>query len=308
MDDGTDGFDDFIRTQWREHADHTEAVAQRLAESMTRIRTAARVAPYAGLVVHVYGVHLAQWARGAEVLQMLRRAPGFDASPAAEGPVQRGLAALALASGDEAAADALELPDRIVALAQASSALLDREELDRAIALFDQALALAPGAMLADDAPAVRSLAVGGNNLAATLEDRPGRSPAQTAAMLRAAQAGLVHWERCGGWLEQERAAYRLARSQLRAGRPADALAAAHRCLQICASNQAPAFECVFGHAMEALGLAGTGASKAARAAGERAMAAYARVPADDQPWCADDLKEMQAALAILPPSPGRVS
>lgn len=308
MDEGIDGFDDFIRTQWREHADAAEAVALRLAESGARIRTPEQVAPVASLVVHVYGVHLAQWARGAEVLHALRHAPGFDGSAAAEGPIQRGLAALALASGDEAAADALDVPDRIVALAQASSALLDREELDRASALFDRALALTPSAALADDAPAVRSLAVGGNNLAATLEDRPERSAAQTAAMLRAAQAGLEHWQRCGGWLEQERAAYRLARSQLRAGRPADALAAAHLCVQICATNEAPAFERFFGHAMEALALAGTGDAEAARASGERAMADHARVPADELPWCVDDLREMQAALAGLPPSPGQVS
>ena len=303
-----DGFDDFIRTQWREHGDAAEAVAQRLAESGARIRTPAQVAPFASLVVHVYGVHLAQCSSGAEVLQALRRAPGFDGSAAAEGPIRRGLATLGLASGDEAAAEDLGLPDRIAALAQASSALLDREELDRAIALFDRALALAPSAKLADDAPAVRSLAVGGNNLAATLEDRPDRSPAQTAAMLRAAQAGLVHWQRCGGWLEHERAAYRVARSQLRAGCPADALAAAHQCLQICTANAAPAFERFFGHVMETLACAGIGDRDAARTAGERALEAYTRVPADEQAWCADDLKEMQAALAALPPTPGRFS
>ena len=308
MDEGTDGFDDFIRTQWREHGDAAEAVAQRLAESGTRIRTPAQVAPFAGLVVHVYGVHLAQWARGAEILQALRRTPGFDGSAAAESPIRRGLATLALASGDASAAEALEVPDRIVAFAQASSALLDRDELDRAITLFDRALDLTHSAALSDDEPAVRSLAVGGNNLAATLEDRPDRSPAQTAAMLRAAQAGLVHWQRCGGWLEHERAAYRLARSRLRAGQPAEALTSARLCLEVCATNEAPAFECFFGHVMESLALAGTGDAEAAGTAGARAMAAYGQIPAEEQAWCADDLKEMQAALAGLPGAPGRVS
>lgn len=308
MDEGTDGFDDFIRTQWHEHGDAAEAVAQRLAESGERVRTPAQVAPFAGLVVHVYGVHLAQWARGAEILQALRRAPGFDDSAAAEGPIQRGLATLALASGDDSTADSLDTPDRIVALAQASSALLDREELDRAIELFDRALDLARISALPDDALAVRNLAVGGNNLAATLEDRQDRSPAQTAAMLRAAQAGLEHWQRCGGWLEQERAAYRLARSRLRAGLPADALTSARQCLAVCATNEAPAFECFFGHVMETLALAGTGDAEAARTAGARAMAAYAQVPADEQAWCADDLNEMQAALADLPHAAGHVS
>jgi tetratricopeptide (TPR) repeat protein len=297
LDEDIDGFDDFIRTQWREHGDAPEAVARTLAESTTRIRTPAQVAPYASLVVHVYGVHLAQWARGAEVLHMLGRTPGFDGSAAAAGAVRRGLAALALASGDEAAAEALDVPDRIVALAQASSALLDREALDRAIALFDRALDLAQTAALSDDASAVRSLAVGGNNLAATLEDRPGRSPAQTAAMLRAAQAGLVHWQRCGGWLEHERAAYRVARSCLRAGHAAEALAAAQRCLQVCADHEAPAFERFFGQAMLALALAGTSDAAAARAAGDEAMRLLGQVPAEDRAWCGDDLKELQTTM-----------
>lgn len=300
VDEDKHGFDDFIRAQWREHGDAADAVAKRLAESTARVLTPAQVAPYAGLVVHVYGVHLAQWARGAELLQALRQSPGFDGSMLAEGALQRGLASLALASGDDAAADALAVPDRIAALASASSALLDREELDRAITLFDRALDLAEATELADDAPAVRSLAVGGNNLAATLEDRRERSPAQTAAMLRAAQAGLVHWQRGGGWIEHERAAYRLARSLLRAGRHAESCEAARHCLQVCATNEAPDVERFFGHAMEALALAGAGDHAAASAAGARALQAHARVPADEQAWCADDLQEMQAALAGL--------
>lgn len=300
MGDGKDEFDDFIRAQWHEHGDAADVVAQRLAESTARVLTPAQVAPYAGLVVHVYGVHLAQWARGTALLQALRQSPGFDGSVLAESAIQRGLASLALASGDDAAADALAAPDRIAALASAASALLDRDELDRAIALYGRALDLAEATALADEAPAVRSLAVGGNNLAAALEDRRERSPAQTAAMLRAAQSGLVHWQRCGGWLEHERAAYRLARSLLRAGRHADACEAARQCLRVCDANDAPDVERFFGHALEALALAGMGDIAAASAAGERALQTHARLPADEQAWCADDLHEMQAARAGL--------
>jgi tetratricopeptide (TPR) repeat protein len=289
-------FDDFVQTQWQEHGDHAEAVGQRLAESQARIRTAAQVGPYASLVTHVYGVHLAQWARGAEVLASLRQSPGYDASPAAEGPIARCLASLALASGDDRAADALDAPDRIAALAMASSALLDREDLDRAAALYERALDLAAVSPPPEGAPAVRNLAVGGNNLAQVLEDRIDRTPAQTASMLRAAQAGLMYWQRCGGWLEAERAAYRLARSQLRAGHPAEALAAAQHCLAICEREGAPDFERFFGHVMAALALAAAGQSDAARAERERALTLHAAVPADEQAWCADDLKELLAA------------
>lgn len=289
-------FDGFVREQWNEHNEHAELVARRLAEAATRVKTPAQLAPYAALVVHVYGVHLAQWARGAEVLQSLRRSPGHDGSAAAEGPIARGLASLALAGGDDAPAQALAPADRISALASASSALLDREEIDRAVALYGCALALVETTPLPDDAPAVRHLAAGGNNLAAALEDRLGRSASQTEAMVRAAQAGVVYWQRCGGWLELERAEYRLARSLLRAGRPRDALAAAQRCVHICERSAASAFECFFGHAMCALAHASSGDTASALAARGRALQAHAAVPTDEQAWCANDLKELQAA------------
>lgn len=289
--------DEFLRAQWREHETETEAVAQRLAGSTAMIESPAQVGPYAALVTHVYGVHLARWADGAELLRALRRAPGYDGSAQAEGPIARSLAALGLAAGDETAAEALAPADRIAALANASSALLDRDDLDRAIDLFDRALALAATTPLADGLPAIRALAVGGNNLAAALEDRGDRTPAQSDAMLRAARAALTHWKRCGGWLEHERAEYRLARSALRAGQAAEAVAAAQRCVALCDSHDAPPFERFFGHAMAALAHAAAGEPEAATAQRTLALQAHAAVAPDEQGWCADDLAALNAAL-----------
>lgn len=297
----TDDFDAFVGAQWAAHESRPDEVAQRLAESVARVRTPAQVGPYAALVAHVYGVHLGAWDRGAEVLRSLRRAPGHDGGPLAEGPLARGLAALALASGDEAAADGLAPADRVAALASASSALLDREAVDRAIALYGRALDLAAATPLPDDSPAVRALAVGGNNLAATLEDRRDRTPAQAAAMLRAAEAALAQWQRCGGGLEHERAEYRLARSALRADQPDVALAAARRCVAICERDALPPFERFFGHAMVALAQAAAGNRVAAVEARSRALAACAAVPAEDQAGCRDDLDELRATLGDLP-------
>ena len=64
------------------------------------------------------------------------------------------------------------------------------------------------------------SAAVAGNNLAATLEEKPDRDAFETEGMLTAAQGGLHHWKLAGGWMEEERAEYRLARSLLQAGDP----------------------------------------------------------------------------------------
>ena len=301
-----DGFDIFSRAGWNEHADAPEGVAARLDASMDLVRNAAQVAPYASLLGHVYGAHLAQWGRGAEQLAALRTAAGYDATAATEGPIARGIAALAIASGRSEAADALTAPDRISALAQASSALLDREEIepgsiDRAIELFESATTLASGQALPGDAPAIRGLAIGGNNLAAALEERANRSPAQTESMVCAAQTGLTYWQLCGGWLEHERAEYRMARSLLQAGRSDDAAAHAMQCVQICAARHAPAFERFFGHAVEALALWAAGRGEAAAAAKAVALAAYQTIPVDEQRWCTDDLRDLQALGASGP-------
>jgi len=154
---------------------------------------------------------------------------------------------------------------------------------------------------LADEAPAVRSLAVGGNNLAAALETRAARSPGQTAAMLRAAYAGLDAWRRCGSWLEHERAEYRAARSQLSAGQAVQALHHAQRCLQICSEHDAPAFERFFGHAAAALAQAAAGDAAAARAERRRALDTHARVPPDERAWCDGDLNELHAIGGAAP-------
>jgi hypothetical protein len=293
-------FDGFVGAAWSDHTDAPQAVADRLAASMHLVAGAAQVAPYAALLVHVHGVHLAGWECGQEQLAALRRARGYDGTAVTEGPIARGIAALAIASGQTTAADALEVPDRIAALAQASAALLDREEAEpgsiaRAIVHFEAAARLAADHQLPDGSPALRSLAVGGNNLAAVLEERSTRSPAQTDSMLLAARTGLACWLRCGGWLEHERAQYRMARSLLRAGRGAEATAHARQCVQICETNEAPAFERFFGHAVESLALQAAGCAQAASQAKARAMAAYEVIPVDERSWCADDLRELQS-------------
>jgi hypothetical protein len=295
-----DDFDSFIRKAWNEHADAPEAVAARLDASRHLVQTAKQVAPYASLLVHVYGVHLAQWAQGEAQLAALRGTAGYDATAHAEGPIARGIAALAIASGRSEIADTLTVPDRAAALAQAAAALLDREEtepgsIDRAMTLFATSDALASRTTLPDDAPAIRSLAVGGNNLASALEERTDRTPAQTEAMVHAAKTGLACWQRCGGWLEHERAEYRMARSLLQARRATEAATHARECVRICTDHDAPAIERFFGHVVEALALHAAGQAQGSAAARTLALDAYEAVPVDERRWCADDLRELQS-------------
>ncbi len=286
-------FDEFIRTAWAEHAEQADEVAERLALSLDRVEVPAHVAPFAGIVTHVFGEHLARFDDGVELLESMRRLPACHGHTEALGVVSRSVAALRFASGEEHALDVLAPQDRLTVLANASGAILGRLDYARAIAAYDQALQLA--LKHRPEARAQRSLAVAGNNLASSLEEKADRSVAETAGMLRAAEAALTYWSQAGTWLETERAEYRLTRSLLQAGQPGPAIDHARRCISICAANGAPAFERFFGEAVLAIAQRSAGDQPGFVAARERALALFAQVPDEEQQWCAPELKELHA-------------
>ena len=77
---------DFIATAWNDHADDAGAVAARLAEAQARPPTAADIVPFARLVTHVYGEHLARWQAGVDLLVSLRALPAWDDGAEARPP------------------------------------------------------------------------------------------------------------------------------------------------------------------------------------------------------------------------------
>ncbi len=111
--------------------------------------------------------------------------------------------------------------------------------------------------------------------------------------MVTAAQHGLRYWKQAGTWLEEERAEYRLARSLVQAGSPDAAVVSAQRCIDVCAANDAPAFERFFAYAVLALAQRAAGHAAAFALAREQARQQLALVPPDEQHWCASDLAEL---------------
>ncbi|MDP2307547.1 MAG: hypothetical protein Q8P18_16085 [Pseudomonadota bacterium] len=100
-----------------------------------------------------------------------------------------------------------------IVLGLAASALATQGRTLEAAATFEAA------AILADATEALhRSIAMTGNNLAVSLEQRVQRSPEEDTLMLRAAQVARVFWGRAGTWLNVERAEYRLAMTRLGRG------------------------------------------------------------------------------------------
>jgi hypothetical protein len=279
-----------IETGWAEHGERPDAVAERLASSLGAIDAPEQIEPFARLAAHVFGEHLGAWESGIALLRALRSLPSCDASGAAS--IARHVTGLQCASGDELGLAALSREDAACALAAAAAACAGRSELARAVRSYTRALALAePG--LPDGSPALRALAIAGNNLAAALEEKVERTPDENVGMLAAARGGLVYWKRAGGWLEEERAEFRLARSLTLAGEPHAGARHAQRCLEICERNEAPAFERFFAcYALAGAQRAAGDLAGFARAR-ERALALLAQVPVEDQRWCEAERREL---------------
>ena len=286
-------FDTFLEAAWNDHADHPQKVADTIAASFQLVEAPAQLARFVGLLTHVYGEHLGQWQRGVELLESLRGLPAYDGSAAVAGPVARSQATLRYVGGDASALSGLDAQDSIMVLASASSAFAGRGEFSHAIAAYEETLGLAQ-AGLPPGSPAIRVLAVGGNNLAAALEEKKDRTGPETTAMLAAAQGGLTYWKQSGTWLEEERAEYRLARSQLQAGQSGAAVASGQRCVQVCERNDAPAFELFFAHTVLALAHRAAGDAGAFSASRQRALECLEQVPPEEKVWCESDLKELQ--------------
>ena len=288
----------FIDQAWTDHADDAWRVSLRLPEALDLATDAAGMMDLARLASHVYGEHLGRWADGLQYLAALARGPGFDAAspPGRQLRVLRAALALAGDAGDVRAT--LEAGERIEVTARAGM-LLALHDAGRAQVLLDEAQAAAEATALPDDAPAVRTLAIAGNNTAAALIDKAERSEAERRLMLQAAELGRRCWARAGTWLETERADYRLAMAWLAAGDPTRAAEHARACLALVdAQPQPSAFERFFG--CEALARAAAAAGDAATLAQalQGARAAFGALPADDQAACRDTLQG-------LPPMPG---
>lgn len=285
--------DTFLAAAWSEHGENPQQVADQMMSSLHLLTAPTDIVAFARLLTHIYGEHLGQWTMGVGMLNSLRSLSAYDGSADCEGAINRSVAALLYAGGDNSALLPLGDEDQVCALAMVAAALAGRQDLTRALQAYSRALELAD-AGLPTGSPAVRALAVGGNNLAATLEERLDRDAAQTQGMIAAAESALKYWKLAGTWLEEERAEYRLSRSLLQAGRAQAAVDSGQRCVALCELNQAPAFELFFGYAVLALARRAAGAADLFLVARQQALNAFASVPIEERQWCESDLSELR--------------
>lgn len=302
-------FEDFLNQGWDDHATDAAKVWARLPEGLALIQSENDVGPLAHLAQHVAGEHLGLWQEGRRFLEQLIRHPRFDAITPSGKTVYRSLAVLARGEGDLTSAATFEkqslaggdvpaVSDRVRILAQTASAFAGQRRVEEAEALFREALELASYGPKAKD-PAARALAVTGNNLAAELEDRPGRTPAETKLMLLAAETGRKFWEIAGGWTEVERAEYRLAMSAIAAGDGQRALKHARECVGICEDNRAVPYEHFYGWEAMARAAAKAGDSFTARSARDKALDFIGKMKAEAQPECRKTLERLDRDLGL---------
>jgi hypothetical protein len=284
--------DAFLEAAWNDHADRPQEVADRLAASLSLVEAPEHIPAFARLVTHVFGEHLGQWRRGIDLLDAIRSLPAFDGAAANVSTLTRCAATLSYARGDSSTLDSLVTEDRVYVLASTTSVFAARNEFKRALAAYTEALRLAQSDM-PSKSPAIRALAVGGNNLAAALEEKKDRDTAETDGMIVAANGGLTYWRLAGTWLEEERAEYRLTRSLLQAGKSHAAIQSAMRCIDVCKLHNAPAFERFFGYAVLALAQREVGDTQSFGESRKYALALFDQVPLDEKKWCKSEVNEL---------------
>lgn len=243
---------------------------------------------------HLFGDHLGQWHEGIAFIERLSAQPAFVAEGVSGQSGRCCLASLRVAAGDEVAFDALPTSDRVRVGAMAAANLCDHDTA-RAHRLLQAALDLAERSGLPAGDPMHRALAVAGNNLASSLEEKPARSTDERALMIVAAQAARRHWSIAGTWLEIERAEYRLANTWLQAGDMDRAREHAQACLAIVDANGGDTLERLFG--WEALGRVERAAGHAQGHAQALAHAreAFEALDEDDKSWCAATVDKLAA-------------
>jgi hypothetical protein len=294
-------FDAWLNQAWDDHAAQPAAVAARIgSDGLALARNDAHTAALARLAHHVMGDHLGRWIDGRQLLFHIGTS---DPAGPATGTVMRIFdASLALAGGLEDLRGAMSASDRIRVSAHAAGALAERDPPRSASLLREAALEVDTEELPPQD-PACRAIAINGNDIAATLSEKPLRSERERDLMLLAARTARDFWARAGTWLEVERAEYRLAISWLKAPDLSAARRHARKCLDLVREHDAPALEWFFGFEALAQIERALGNAPAAAAAVQDMKAAFGRLDEADQAWCRPSLERLSR---LAPTASGR--
>ncbi len=286
---------------WAEHADDPKGVFARVVDAVSRTEGPGDVLQLAALGTHVAGDHLGDWAAGRGLVESLR--PRVEAGSDADRSLWRYAAILELCAGGDwepllqRGIQGSEASSRIRVLGLAAQALAQQGALDRCAGLVSECEALAAYGPGKGD-PAARVLAITGNNLACTLEEKGDRTPDEDRLLERAAKMARTYWEVAGNWENVKIAEYRLAMTMLALGRIDDAERHAENALSICRANDGGPSDAFFCHEARARVAHARGDHGAARRAREEASTCLGRIDDEDtRSWCQDALEKLDGDL-----------
>jgi hypothetical protein len=230
-------FEAYLDQAWADHGSQPEKVADGLKKARLLVETDDHLSQLVRLATHVYGDHLGQWADGLQLLKELQKNPTPLPTKETEVAILRSIEVMHIGSGQMPSLSSFNISDQVKILA-ASGSVLSEHDAKRAKTFLNQALDIARMHLDKKDS-ANRALAVAGNNLASTLEQKMNRNSEETDLMILAAQTGRKYWEIAGTWNQVAYAEYRLTMTFVQANELAKALRHAQLFSEICQENQA---------------------------------------------------------------------
>lgn len=284
-------FKQYIDQSWNKHATETNAVYESFSLGERLISSNENIPVLARLITHVCGDHLGLWSNGQEKLEKLKQNPFYVAQTESEFALNRSIATLRFCSGELKDLKSFSLSDQVRILAQAAGMIMERGKTDEAKNYFMKSLELALQGLEKQD-PACRALAITGNNMACTLEEKINRSEPESELMVLAALAARKYWELAGGPSEVASAEYRLSQSYLKANKIEKSFEHAQLSIEVCQAHTASHLDFFFGY--EALALSEKarknemGYSKAV----EKMRQHFDQLTEDDKKWCAKTMNQ----------------
>jgi hypothetical protein len=275
-----------------QHADQPLAIAAGLTARAAHLPASADGAEAIRLAEHVWLAHAADTAGLQAFLAALPSSLSQDTTTAPG--LQRAHLALAWLAGQPMPAQTDAIRWRVLQNVVLAMATQGRSEQALALLQADETAALAQG-----QSDAGKAFAATANNVASHLQDGPRGDAARDALMLQAAAIARRAWASAGGWMQVERADYRLALCHAAAGQGAEAVEHARRCLAGCvaAGEQADALEHFFAHEALVRAHRAAGDPAAAGAAVQRMQVLLADIAEADglRAWCAEVLVALPA-------------
>lgn len=283
-------FNDYLNEAWEKHQDHTEKVFNEFPQYFSLCEKDEDVLSLAHLITHVCGEHLGKWYDGIVLLEtLLTEKPITDLSG-----FNRFKAILNLCADKNYSLAGFSDSDQARILASCASALTSHKELERAGRYLKKA-DLIVKEKLKDNDPAIKAMAMTGNNLACSLEEKEDKGKEEIELMKTAAHIGRVFWEKAGTWLHLERAEYRLAKTYLNANEPDVAKTHAINCLSIIEKHGDDPLELFFAHEVLALCAEALNDQNCVEKHIHQMENYFSRLNHDDQCWTRQTLDKIKA-------------